>query len=404
LVKLERKALDFSGGLGEDGVYSAKILVGYIMMAKKGKRMGFKDSCASKTMPIVVLTGLCSVLLLTTNVVRAADSQPAFKINGKVTTVAEVAKADQSSFFEIEKRRFDLIESTARDQYMEAFWQQKAKESGKSSEEAKRTYFEKNLKLADSEIKDTLAKFKDHPQLKKLGKDEQEKQVRDYLSEKNKREVIDGIVNQAIKKGDLVVMYPRPSEPVFQIAINSTDPVRYGPNPEDIKPMGCEGDACPITIVEYSEYQCPFCKRVIPTTKQVLTDYKGKARWITRDFPLSFHDRAKPASVAARCAGEQGKFWNMYLTLFDNQGALGDADFEKYAGSINGLDVKKWQACVKNPAQAMAIIESNIESGVKLGVSGTPAYFINGRRLSGALPFEEFKRVIDDELARGKKS
>ena len=93
----------------------------------------------------------------------------------------------------------------------------------------------------------------------------------------------------------------------------------------------------------------------------------------------------------------------MYSTLFENQRALGDSDFESYAKKI-GVDFAKWQQCVKSPAAKMDLIERNFQSGVKLGVSGTPAFFINGRRLSGALPFSEFKRVIDEELKRGKRS
>ncbi len=334
----------------------------------------------------------------------ANDSQPAYKIAGKITTVGDISKADQSSFFDIEKRKYELIENTARERYLEYFWQQQAKDTGKSSEEAKRIYFEKNVKMSEAEVKETLGKFKDHPQLKKLAKEEQEKQVREYLNEKNKRDVVENIVSQAMKKGDLAVVYPRPAEPVFQIVTKADDPVRYGPNNDDIKPMGCDGDNCAVTIVEYSEFQCPFCSRVVPTTKQILTEYKGKVRWVTRDFPLSFHDRAKPASVAARCAGEQGKFWHMYSALFENQSNLADADFEKYATKIPSLNLDTWKKCVKSPAVQMAIIDANIESGVKLGVSGTPAYFINGRRLSGALPFDEFKRIIEDEMAKGKKS
>jgi protein-disulfide isomerase len=141
---------------------------------------------------------------------------------------------------------------------------------------------------------------------------------------------------------------------------------------------------------------------VLPALERVFNEYKGKVRMTVRDFPLNFHDRAKPAGVAAHCAGDQGKFWSMYKVLFDNQQALTDADLEKHAQTA-GLDVAKWKSCIANPAPKMALIEENMQSGIKYGVSGTPCYFINGRRLSGAMPFEEFKRVIDDELAKTKK-
>lgn len=352
----------------------------------------------------LVCSFISAAVMLVPKLALADDNQPAFKVGGKSVTVGEIAKQEQGSFYEVEKKRYELIEGVARDRYLDFFWQQKAKDSGKSVEESKRAYFDKYAKVSAKEVKETLEKFKEHPQLKKFSKEEQEKQVREYLQEKQKRDVIENIVAEGMKKGDLVVTYPKPQEPVFAISVVSSDPVRYGPNAEDVKPVGCEGDACPITIVEYSEFQCPFCKRVVPAGKQVMTEYKGKIRWISRDFPLSFHDRAKPASVAAHCAGEQGKYWHMYTQLFDHQDALSDEDFVKYASKIQGLDSGKWQACLKSPAKVTATIEGNIESGVKLGVTGTPSYFINGRRLSGALPVEEFKRVIDEELSKAKKS
>ncbi len=270
----------------------------------------------------------------------------------------------------------------------------------------------KNVKVSDAEVKSTLDQFKDHPQLSKLPKKDQEKQIRDYLEERNKQGVIDGIISAGQAKGEFAVSYSKPEEPKYKLTITDNDVVRFGPEPGDIEPKGCKGDDCQITIVEYSEFQCPFCSRVMPAVKKILTDYKGKVRWIMRDFPLSFHDRAKPASVAAHCSAEQGKFWFMYEHLFNNQRALSDADFEKYAGQIKGLDMTKWKACVKDPQKQLAKIDQNIDSGMKLGVSGTPAFVIGstvakntieGVRLSGALPFEEFKRSIDEILAKNKK-
>ena len=134
-----------------------------------------------------------------------------------------------------------------------------------------------------------------------------------------------------------------------------------------------------------------------------MAEYKGQVRWIVRDFPLSFHDRARPAAVAAKCAHKQGKYWDMYFKLFENQRSLSDKDFEKYAKDIK-VDFKKWRACVKNPSSVMALIDANFQSGQKVGVTGTPAFFINGKRLSGAQPYEKFKEVFEEELKAKRKS
>ena len=167
--------------------------------------------------------------------------------------------------------------------------------------------------------------------------------------------------------------------------------------------MGCAGEACPITVVEFSEFQCPFCERVLPAVRQLLNDYKGKVRWIVRDFPLGFHKRARPAAVAARCAKQQGKYWEMYEELFKNQRSLEDEDLKKYAKNV-GLNLDKFLKCFGNPEDQLKVIEKNFRSGEELGVTGTPAFFINGRRIAGALPYDEFKRIFEEELQNlGKK-
>jgi len=262
----------------------------------------------------------------------------------------------------------------------------------------------KNAKVSKKEIKETLDRFKDHPQLKKLSEKEQKSHVTDYLAERKKREIEDDILEKARKSGDLKILYDRPKEPTYDVKVTKDDNVRYGPNPGDIKPAGCNGDDCAITVVEYSEFQCPFCSRVLPSVKRLMAEYKGKVRWIVRDFPLSFHQRARPAAIAAHCAAKQDKYWYMYNELFDNQRALEDKDFEKYAKNIKGLKFDEWKACTEKPGDVEKLIDKNFATGSKLGVSGTPAFFINGRRLSGALPYEEFQRVFDEELKSQGKS
>jgi protein-disulfide isomerase len=348
--------------------------------------------------------GLALGLAATAHVARAEDKNaPAFKIGGKTTSYEEASKADQAEFYDLDKKKYDLIERQAKEKYLEFFWQNQAKETGKSVAEAQKIYEEKNLKVSEKEVAETLEKFKDHPSLSKLDKKEQERQVREYLTERSRRDLFDGIVDAGMKKGDLVITYPQPVEPVYNVSVTQDDVVRYGPDASDIKPAGCTADDCAITVVEYSEFQCPFCSRVMPDVKKVLADYKGKIRWVVRDFPLSFHDRAKPAAIAAKCAAEQGKYWNMYAQLFENQRNLADNDLKSYADKI-GLDKGKFDKCTANPAPVEAKIEKNMQSGMQLGVSGTPAFFINGRRLSGAMPYSEFKRIIDDELKNKKKS
>jgi protein-disulfide isomerase len=159
-----------------------------------------------------------------------------------------------------------------------------------------------------------------------------------------------------------------------------------------------------VTIVQWSDFQCPFCTRVEPTMDTILKDYAGKVRVVWRNNPLPFHKDAMPAAEAAMEAFEQGgekKFWAMHKKLFENQKALSRADIEKYGQEV-GLDVNKLKQALDSHKHE-AKIKADQTLAQSLGAGGTPAFFINGRFLSGAQPLPRFKEVIDDELKRVEK-
>jgi protein-disulfide isomerase len=156
-------------------------------------------------------------------------------------------------------------------------------------------------------------------------------------------------------------------------------------------------DGAPVEIIQFAEFQCPYCGKVGPTIDKLLETYPGKLKIVYRDFPLNFHDRAIPAAVAANCAGAQDKYWEMHEILMNNQTALQDADLRTYATKI-GLDMDAWTTCLSDPAQVQEV-NKDMEDASAVGVTGTPAFFINGVLLSGAVPFDQFKAVIDKELA-----
>ena len=153
-----------------------------------------------------------------------------------------------------------------------------------------------------------------------------------------------------------------------------------------------------IEIVEFSDFQCPFCKRVYPTIKRVEDEYGDDVRIVFKHMPLSIHPKAKGAHAAAEAAHKQGKFWEMHDLIFENQRQLNDQKYLDYAKQI-GLDTERFQKDAKSSAVLSRVEADTAEAG-KLGVTGTPAFFINGRFLSGAQPFESFKRLIDEELAK----
>ncbi|HZP48637.1 MAG TPA: thioredoxin domain-containing protein [Vicinamibacterales bacterium] len=154
--------------------------------------------------------------------------------------------------------------------------------------------------------------------------------------------------------------------------------------------------SAPIELVEFSDFQCPFCLRAHPTVDQVLKTYGDKVRFVYRHYPLPGHPNARPAAEASECAAEQGKFWPYYDKLFATQSRLSDADLKQDAAEL-GMDASKFNACVDSHKFA-AKVDADVRAGQEAGVDGTPAFFINGRLVSGAQPYDVFKKVIDEEL------
>lgn len=155
----------------------------------------------------------------------------------------------------------------------------------------------------------------------------------------------------------------------------------------------------PVTLVEFSDFECPFCKRAHPIIMQLLEKYAGKVKLAYRDFPLeSIHPQARRSAEAARCAADQGKFWDYYDVLFNESPKLSPEDLKRYAAQV-GIDGKKFEECISAGVHKSAV-QNDLNEGNRLGVTGTPAFFINGRPLTGAQPLAAFARVIDEELAR----
>jgi protein-disulfide isomerase len=156
--------------------------------------------------------------------------------------------------------------------------------------------------------------------------------------------------------------------------------------------------SAPITIVEFTDYQCPYCHRAQGTVDEILAKYGDKVRFIHQDFPLDSHPRAIFASRAARCAGDQGKYWEYHRGLLSQPTDFSDADLVKRAAGLS-LATAEFKTCVDSKKHD-EVIRAAQKAGSALGVSGTPAFFVNGRMLSGARPREQFEQIIDQELAK----
>jgi protein-disulfide isomerase len=183
------------------------------------------------------------------------------------------------------------------------------------------------------------------------------------------------------EKAKVTVLLDRPRVEV------AADPKRVRGNPK-----------APVSIVEFSDFQCPYCHRIEPTLKQVLAKYPDQVSLSFRDFPLrQIHPQAELAAEAARCAEEQGKFWEYHDALFAGSKLDRDALVEE-ARTLK-LDDGRFEACL-TAGKYKAEIDKDVQDGARAGVAGTPGFFINGIPLSGAQPLDSFTQVIDEELAR----
>jgi len=160
----------------------------------------------------------------------------------------------------------------------------------------------------------------------------------------------------------------------------------------------------PVLMVEFSDFQCPYSKKfyqqVFPLIEKEYIS-SGKVKFAYRDLPLGFHSMARPAAIAARCAGKQGKYWQMFDKIISS-GSLDNEALKKYAQEL-GLNMKAYEDCLSKD-EFKGALDIDIKDAAKFGVSGTPGFFINGRFVNGAYPFETFKKIIEEELAKGAKN
>ena len=228
-------------------------------------------------------------------------------------------------------------------------------------------------------------------------------------------EVFKQAIDEELRKADALLAAGTPRAELYAALTKAgldkkpdPPPARADPDPDanvrirvDVAGAPARGPAdAPITIVEWSDFQCPFCARAEETLTRLRQEYPDQIRFVWRDMPLPFHDQARPAAMAARAAGAQGKFWAMHDRLYaDHVAPLGRERFEKEAAEL-GLDGKRFAAALEaqDTKDGKRAIDADILAGTKAGASGTPTFFINGKVLTGAQPYESFKARIDDEL------
>jgi len=211
-------------------------------------------------------------------------------------------------------------------------------------------------------------------------------QIRNFLQNQRIATQRDSFL-KSLRSQAKIVMYLK--APIYRMEVAVDDAPALGPA------------TAPVTIVEFSDFQCPFCRSVKPTIDKVLARYGDKVRLIYKNLPLdSLHPLARRAAEAGQCANEQGKFWPFHDKLY--AGAFASAETLKAAAEELNLDAGTFEQCL-NTRKYKATVQKDVDYAATLGVTGTPSFFVNGRPLIGAQSFESFVRVIDEELSQPSK-
>jgi len=210
-------------------------------------------------------------------------------------------------------------------------------------------------------------------------------QIRQYLTEQRLGARREAFVEELRGRTKVEVLLKPP--PMFRATIDLTGTPARG-----------KADA-KVTVVEFSDFHCPFCKRVQPTLTQLLSKYPNDVKLVYKHMPLDqLHPQARRAAEASWCAQQQGKFWEYHDLLYAGGPDGTDPTLSALAGRA-GLNPSAYQQCMAS-GKAAAAVQKHVEEGAKFGVSGTPGFFVNGRFLNGALPLETFVQVVEEELGR----
>lgn len=302
-------------------------------------------------------------------------------IDGKDFNEDQLMGDDRGSYAELFGRLYEMRNSGTDRLLLGVEFGDAAKKANMSVDEYVETKVLKgDAKISDSDynkfVKDkNIPKEQLNPQLKE--------RILAYMKNQKKMEERDALVVKLSKKHKVLVHYPKP---------NVRTPIEVGSSP-----FAGSKDA-KVKIVEFSDFQCPFCGRAATTVEELRKIYGNKIQLAFKHYPLPMHPQARPAAEASMCVNEQGmdKFWKYHDKLFANQDKLDDENLKKFAKEV-GANVEKFSECYAAKKYSSQI-EEDIKYGSSKGVSSTPTFYINGIEVRGAQPVEKFREVIDDEL------
>src|SRR5262245_5658355 len=304
-------------------------------------------------------------------------------IDGQVVYASDLEKSAAKALFEQRQRLYHLEKQKLEDYIDAVLLTREANKSGVSVETLlDREVHSKIMPITAEEIE---VFYRSNQSRLGMELKEAREQIRDFLRVK-KIEIQQTLYLKSLRSNSRIETYLKPP-PLFRAEVPIMGAPSKGP------------EYAPVTIVKFEDFQCPFCKQFQQTVTELLSRYNGKIRLVHKDLPLdSIHPKARRTAEAARCADEQGKFWNYHDILYVNYPEMSEENLKNFAREV-GLDVNAFDRCLSS-GKYKAAVQRDLIDGTKLGVTGTPTFFINGREISGNQPLEIFAAIIDEELER----
>lgn len=341
---------------------------------------------------VLTLCALLFVLACSTDAQQATPGgqDVAARIGDRAVSMRELddrwRQTDAGQFAQAQQALYDGRKQALDDMLAEALIAQAAKAKGQTAAQYEAAEITSRSKpVTDADVSTFYAQNREQMQGRPI--EAVSGPIKTYLEDRQRATARETLIAELSKTGPAVrMLFDAPRQ---EVAVAPGDPVT-GPA------------SAPVTIVEFSDFQCPFCQRVEPTMKQLRATYGDKIRIVWKDFPLtSVHPQAFESAQAGACARDQGKFWEYHDQLFANQQALQRESLLQYASAV-GMDAAKFKTCLES-AQYEGRVRDAMAAGSKQGVTSTPTVFVNGRMVTGAQPYEVFASIIDDELQRTAK-
>lgn len=343
-----------------------------------------------------VMSFMCMIVLMSIVACTNGNSKPSYlfkqpagnnvaaKVGDDITiTQEELVDGIEAEIFEAETKVFEIKFNKLKSILVQKFMDRDPRKKGMSNDAYLEKYIATGVNISDKEI-DAFIKDQNIPE-EHINPQVREK-IKNYIGMERKKEAVDKWIAEQTKKNTVEVFIAKPRRPTYPVEAGNA-------------PFFGDKDA-KVTIVEYSDFQCPFCAKGADILKEIKKKYGKKVKIAFKNFPLPFHNHAEGAAVASLCANEQGseKFWKMHDEMFAHQDSLDPEGLKGLAKKI-GLHVDQFTKCLSTN-KYLTQVQADMEEGKKHKVKSTPTFFVNGQLVNGAQPLDVFTEIIEEELAK----